>query len=968
MHARIIRSAVAITSLMASAVCSAQMAPLASHEYPMPMDSGLVLNKGQGGDGQAAALVYQNEVRVIGVPWLRLAFDEATLGGSPDLGDGAYLVITSLRDHAKQTLNARSLQEWSQTSAYFNGDAVKVELYAYPNTGYNRIKMSRVTGGTFEVGAGIDTICGTVDDRILSSYPAQARILPMGCTGWLITTGNCANRFLTAGHCFLPTPPASAVVQFNVPLSTAGGGLVNPPPEHQYPVVMASVQATQTVIGNDFAQFFTSANSNTGLHAREAQGGAAYTIGNAPAVAGQTLRVTGYGTTNPNDPVAGGGLPLSQTQVQKTHTGAYTLLSGTRMEYTVDTTGGNSGSPITNGITGSAVAIGIHTNAGCGTGGGANSGTAIQNAGLQAALASPLGTCAPYTASTCLDTIFASDNGNNAGGMVFFDVAVAVGNDLEVTNLVQNVAGQGLPFNVVIYLTPDTSVGKETTPAAWTQVATGSGMGELANTPALVALSNRFTLRAGKNYGVAIQSNQLNHEYTNGTGLNEVYANTNVRITCGRASNALFASLITGERVWNGRLCYRTHEASSTKCLGTILAQDNFGSLGGGVYFNANVSGAANLIMTGLNLNAGTLAPSGTAFTISVYTKSGSFSGFEQTPAAWTLRTAGSGITAPVDHLTPVNFDTPFTLNAGSSNAVAVIMSAAANHAYTNGTGANQNYSNGNLAIQTGSATNAAFSGGVNTPRVFNGSLCYYADVNGCTSTAAEQTPPNPDLGGFNSNAAAGGVSPQQVADSFSVPTARSITGMRLWAVYTGTSGQFAPALQNFTVNIFADAAGSPGALVYTANVLNVPVQDSGAVATAFGARPLFQYDLTIPAFNAAAGTTYWLSPLGTSDSFTWCWQFQAAGGTLRSRSTAAAVWNSFAGSTAFELCGSLPCYANCDQSTGSPLLTANDFQCFINKFAANDPYANCDGSTGTPSLTANDFQCFINAFAAGCP
>ncbi|MBX3377705.1 MAG: S8 family serine peptidase [Phycisphaeraceae bacterium] len=60
-------------------------------------------------------------------------------------------------------------------------------------------------------------------------------------------------------------------------------------------------------------------------------------------------------------------------------------------------------------------------------------------------------------------------------------------------------------------------------------------------------------------------------------------------------------------------------------------------------------------------------------------------------------------------------------------------------------------------------------------------------------------------------------------------------------------------------------------------------------------------------------------------------------------------------------------CYANCDQSTGAPLLTANDFQCFLNKFAAGDTYANCDQSTGSPLLTANDFQCFLNKFAAGC-
>jgi hypothetical protein len=60
-------------------------------------------------------------------------------------------------------------------------------------------------------------------------------------------------------------------------------------------------------------------------------------------------------------------------------------------------------------------------------------------------------------------------------------------------------------------------------------------------------------------------------------------------------------------------------------------------------------------------------------------------------------------------------------------------------------------------------------------------------------------------------------------------------------------------------------------------------------------------------------------------------------------------------------------CYANCDGSTAVPLLTANDFQCFLNKYAQNDPYANCDGSTAIPVLTANDFQCFLNKYAVGC-
>jgi hypothetical protein len=58
------------------------------------------------------------------------------------------------------------------------------------------------------------------------------------------------------------------------------------------------------------------------------------------------------------------------------------------------------------------------------------------------------------------------------------------------------------------------------------------------------------------------------------------------------------------------------------------------------------------------------------------------------------------------------------------------------------------------------------------------------------------------------------------------------------------------------------------------------------------------------------------------------------------------------------------PCYANCDSSSGTPALTANDFACFLNAYAQNQSYANCDGVGG---LTANDFSCFLNRYAEGC-
>jgi hypothetical protein len=61
-------------------------------------------------------------------------------------------------------------------------------------------------------------------------------------------------------------------------------------------------------------------------------------------------------------------------------------------------------------------------------------------------------------------------------------------------------------------------------------------------------------------------------------------------------------------------------------------------------------------------------------------------------------------------------------------------------------------------------------------------------------------------------------------------------------------------------------------------------------------------------------------------------------------------------------------CYANCDQSTLSPILNVNDFTCFLNRYAQGHVYANCDLSTVAPILNVNDFTCFMNRYAQGCP
>ncbi len=103
---------------------------------------------------------------------------------------------------------------------------------------------------------------------------------------------------------------------------------------------------------------------------------------------------------------------------------------------------------------------------------------------------------------------------------------------------------------------------------------------------------------------------------------------------------------------------------------------------------------------------------------------------------------------------------------------------------------------------------------------------------------------------------------------------------------------------------------------------------------------------------NPAGYSSSFARAIWTSGGYTYISGYGVSGGQNR-----ALLWQR-----------ALPCPANCDASTSAPILTANDFQCFLNKFAQADPSANCDGSTTNPTLTANDFQCFLNQFAAGCP
>jgi len=370
-------AALACSLALPVAPASAQIQPLEQRPVDVVLDSGEVTNR-----GGARSAIFSEVLNVQDASWVRLMFDRCRLGAAPAGGEPTVLRLTSLADGAVQHMRAEHVVQWQMSSAYFNGGRVLVELLADPGAAPSRVEISFVLAGSIEPPAeGERSICGPVDDRELSSDPRTGRLMPIGCTAWMIDDAN--KCFLTAGHC----TGAAEVMEFNVPLSNPGGGVVHPGPEDQYAVDPDSMQTNGGAgVGNDYAYFGCFPNTETGLTPAQAQGDWFVLADQAPDDTDRNIRITGYGTTS--SPV-----PPQWNQVQKTHVGPYVGSPGTNVQYSTDTTGGNSGSPVIDESTG--LAIGIHTHAGCGSGGGANNGTAIEHPGLQAFLANPQGVCIP---------------------------------------------------------------------------------------------------------------------------------------------------------------------------------------------------------------------------------------------------------------------------------------------------------------------------------------------------------------------------------------------------------------------------------------------------------------------------------------------------------------------------------------------------------------------------------------------
>jgi len=312
------------------------------------------------------ATIFATTIEIEGASWMRIYF------GDVELAEGSFVRMTSLFDAEVQTLDAGGLADWDNSSAYFNGDAVHVELVAAAGTKGNRLRIGKLAHATVippaaTGGPGDCGICGGSDDRVPSSEEWTARLYPAGCTASVIGEDSC---MVSAGHCM----GGSNVVQFNVPNSTGGCVPVNPPIADQFPIVDFTFENNGA--GDDWAVL--KAGDNNLLQTPYERYGALRPISFLTGHPNDVVELTGYGADN----------TCTRAFTQQFADGTICQTFSDAYTFAVDLRGGNSGSALMM----NDEVIGIGTHCPC-----CNVATRVSNSDFAAAIADM---CVPPEAQT----------------------------------------------------------------------------------------------------------------------------------------------------------------------------------------------------------------------------------------------------------------------------------------------------------------------------------------------------------------------------------------------------------------------------------------------------------------------------------------------------------------------------------------------------------------------------------------
>ncbi len=166
------------------------------------------------------------------------------------LGQNSYLLLEA-PDGASQEMRREDLENWDYSSAYFNGDQVKVSLFAAAGD-RNTIRISRIKVNDRKAEAGKNQGASTMADQPpgqaagsaaldLNQYPYAKAVgrftngtYTFG-TGWIAANGAVVTQKFTVVDDL-------DLIEFNVPPSNQDGTVNHPSPADQYPLNKARIK------------------------------------------------------------------------------------------------------------------------------------------------------------------------------------------------------------------------------------------------------------------------------------------------------------------------------------------------------------------------------------------------------------------------------------------------------------------------------------------------------------------------------------------------------------------------------------------------------------------------------------------------------------------------------------------------------------------------------------------------------
>lgn len=404
---------------------------------------------------------------------------------------------------------------------------------------------------------------------------------------------------------------------------------------------------------------------------------------------------------------------------------------------------------------------------------------------------------------------------DNGSGGVFINLQ-ALNGPVTVTGFDAQInADPGLPVSVEVWVRSGSYAGFTASNAGWTltQTATAVTQGFGNRTPFTLTTPVRVALPGTTSiYLHSIQSGAgLRYTGTGGLPPQTNWSNADLALfsDTARTGNVAFAGGENSPRTFSGVIRY-------TKELGT--APSNNGS--GGVFVNLRALDQ-HLVVTGFDVPLGPAA--GTPVSVEVWTRNGTYVGFTDSNAGWTLSQTVQGTAQGTT--TPASFvlSTPLVLSPAQVTGVylhAVLPAASGSgirYTGTSGEPPQTSWSNNDLLLFSDTARIGftPFSGGTNSPRTFSGTFRY--------TKAFATAPPDNGSGGvfLDVQPVNGGV----LLQGFDVPLAASpgtTTSIEVWT-RPGTYVGFTDSNAGWTLRQTVSGVAQ-GTLVAAPFLLSPPV------------------------------------------------------------------------------------------------------------------------------------------------